>query len=84
VSSISRIAVSGAESVLASAQTPSASIAATDADQSAVVRLSGGGRFAISAVAMPADANAIAAVSPAGPPPTTATSTLVSSTISTR
>ena len=43
---------------------------------SAVVRLSGGGAFAISAVSMPAAASAIAAVSPAGPPPTTATSTL--------
>ena len=62
-----------------SGQTSSASSAATEPDSSAVVRLSARRRFAISAVSTPAAASAIAAVSPAGPPPTTATSTLCAS-----
>ena len=57
-------------------QTPSVSSAVTELASSAVVRLSGvAAGLATSAVSMPAPANAIAAVSPTGPPPTIATST---------
>ena len=55
-------------------QTPSVLSAVTEPVQSAAVRLSGAGGLATSAVATPAPASAIAAVRPAGPPPTTATS----------
>ena len=53
-------------------QTPSVSSAVTEPPSRAVVRLSGfSGRLPASAVAMPPEASVIAAVSPAGPPPTT-------------
>ena len=74
-----RMAVSGAACVAHRGHTPSASSAATELDSSAVVRLSAGGAFEISAVSTPAEASAIAAVRPAGPPPTTATSTFLRS-----
>src|ERR1051325_6124530 len=74
VSSIMRMAVSGAACTAHSGQTPSVLSAATEPESSAVVRLSGGGALAISAVSTLAEASAMAVVRPAGPPPTTATS----------
>ena len=54
VSSISRIAVSGAACARQSGQTSSASSAATEPERSAVVRLSAGGAFEMRAVSTPA------------------------------
>ena len=76
VASTIRITRSGAACAAQPAQTPSVSSAVTEPASSAVVRWSAAGRRAISAVSIPASANAIAAVSPAGPPPTIATSTV--------
>ncbi len=76
VSSMMRMTRNGAASSRQRCQTPSASSAVTDVASNAVVRLSGApAGQATSAVSTPALANAIAAMSPTGPPPTTTTST---------
>ena len=69
-----RIARIGAACAAHSGQTPSVSRAVMEPANNAVVRLSGrAGRFPTSTVASPAPASVIAAVRPAGPPPTTIT-----------
>src|SRR5215831_12491278 len=70
-----RITRSGAACSRQSRQTPRASSALTDPSSKALVRTSDAvGALATSAVSTPADASAIAAVRPAGPAPTIATS----------
>ena len=67
-----RITRIGAACATHSGHTPSVSSAVTEPANSAVVRLSGrAGRLPTSTVASPAPASVIAAVRPAGPPPTT-------------
>src|SRR5262245_47829889 len=69
------MAFSGAEEALQCCQTPNVSNALTEPERRAEVRLSGFcWLLAITAVAMPAVASAMAAVIPAGPAPTTTTS----------
>ncbi len=77
MSSMMRMTRSGAALAWQRCHTPSAFSAVTEPMSSAVVRLSAGrGRPVMSAVGTPAPASAMAAVRPAGPPPTTTASSM--------
>ena len=69
-----RITRNGAARAWQKRQTPSVSSALTEPWSRALVRRSEAAGLATSVVSIPADASAIAAVRPAGPPPTITTS----------
>ena len=74
MSSMMRIAASGAAFGRQASHTPSVVSAVTEPASRAVVRKSSAGAGAIMTVSTPAAASATALTRPAGPPPTTATS----------